>query len=626
MLRKDNPPDAGMAVSSARVKFTAAWVVLLVAKAWLALSLLPFGDEAFYALESRRLAWAYSDLPGLTAWLVRLGTSLGGMEPLAMRAPFLLLGAALPWLVRGIARRWFGEAAGWQAAWIALLMPLAGWMGVLALPDVPMLFATLLCLDAFARMLQRPTWPAAALLALGLALGALSHYRFALVILAGGVGLLLDPRGRALLGSPKLWRALALGALAWWPLLAWNLAHAGAGLGFQFVDRHPWQLQADGLWWPLVQALVLTPLLFALLLAALRRAWQRRHAQDGVPWRFIAGVATVAVPGYFVMAFFADTDRVSFHWPLAGWLLLACVAPEVLAGWRAGWRRALAVSTAIGTMALFAYLALVSQPPGRAWLAAGPGYADNFAGWDEVSRATVEALAAMPADTRVVADNFMLGAQLAFALDRGDIAVLGHPLNEKHGRAVQLADWGLLSAGRADWGDAPVLLVVEDTARPLKDRLAGYRALCERAGALPAAQALNVDHGRKRFLLFRLEGDERGCTLPALAWLEAPAPGARWQDGVLSGWALKSGGGVARIEVTLDGEVVAEGAPAVARPDVLQYWGLTDEDPRVGFEIRVPAGRLAPGDRWLGLVLHGHDGSVEAWPAQRVRIPDQGSR
>jgi hypothetical protein len=345
-----------------------------------------------------------------------------------------------------------------------------------------------------------------------------------------------------------------------------------------------------------------------------------------MPWRFVFAVAAVAVPGYFLMAFFADTDRVSFHWPLAGWLLLACVSPAVLAGWRTGWRRALVASTSLGTVALFAYLALVAQPAGRTWLATGPGYADNFSGWDEASRAVDAALATMPADTRVVADNFMLGAQLAFALDRDDVAVLEHPLNAKHGRAVQLADWGLLSAGHEAWGEAPVMLVVEDTARPLKDRLAGYRGLCTRARALPAAQVLNVDQGRKRFLLFRLDGRERGCQLPALAWLDVPAPGARWGGGELNGWALKPGGGVARIDVTLDGEVVASGAPTLSRPDVLQYWGLPDEDARVGFRIRVPAGRLAPGDRWLGLVLHGHDGSVEPWPAQRVRIPDQGSR
>ena len=102
-----------MGLSSLRVNFLVAWALLLVAKLWLALSLQPFGDEAFYALESRRLAWAYSDLPGLTAWLIRLGTEAGGQHIFAVRLPFLLLGAALPWLVVRIARRWFGEAAGW---------------------------------------------------------------------------------------------------------------------------------------------------------------------------------------------------------------------------------------------------------------------------------------------------------------------------------------------------------------------------------------------------------------------------------------------------------------------------------------------------------------------------------
>ena len=615
-----------MAPSSVRVKFTAAWALLTLAKLGLAIWLLPFGDEAFYALESRRLAWAYSDLPGLTAWLIRLGTAVGGMEPWAMRAPFLLLGAALPWLVVSIARRWFGDAAGWQAGWLALLMPLAGLMGVLALPDVPMLFATLLCLDAFARMLQRASWPAALQLALGLALGALSHYRFALVIVAGGVGLLMDPRGRALLREPALWFALAVGALAWWPLLAWNAAHAGAGLGFQFVDRHPWQLQAGGLWWPLVQAVVVTPLLFVVLLSALVLAWRRRDAADGVPWRFVLGVAAVAVPGFFLLGFVADTERVSFHWPLPGWLLLACVAPVVLARWRRGWRRAVFATALLGLGAVFAYLVVVARDDGRAWLAAGPAYADNFSGWSAVSREAADALAQMPPGTRLVADNFMLGAQLAFALDRGDVAVLEHPLIAKHGRAVQLADWGLLSTGRGDWKEAPVLLVVEDSARPLKQRLQAYRELCARAGALPAAQVLNVDQGRKRFLLFRLAPGDAGCRLPALAWVDAPLPGGELAGTDVIGWALKPGGGVARIDVTLDGEVVASTTPTTPRPDVMVFWDLPGEDDRVGFRVSLPPERLPPGSHWLGLVLHGHDGSVEAWPAQRVRVGDQGSR
>ena len=65
--------DAGMNDGSLRVKFVALWAVLSLAKMALAMRLPLMVDEAFYAWESRHLAWAYSDLPGLTAWLIGLG-------------------------------------------------------------------------------------------------------------------------------------------------------------------------------------------------------------------------------------------------------------------------------------------------------------------------------------------------------------------------------------------------------------------------------------------------------------------------------------------------------------------------------------------------------------------------
>jgi hypothetical protein len=611
-----------MGLSSLRVNFLVAWALLLLAKGWLALSLQPFGDEAFYALESRRLAWAYSDLPGLTAWLIRLGTEVGGQNIFAVRLPFLALGAVLPWLVVRIAGRWFGEAAGWQAGLLSLLMPLGGLMGVLALPDVPMLFAALLCLDAFARLLRQVSSGALLQLALGLAIGAFSHYRFALVVVAGAFGLLCVPRGRELLREPRLWLAVAVGAAAWWPLLAWNQTHAGAGLEFQLVDRHPWDPHLQGLWWPAVQALLLTPALFVLLLATMREAWRRRG--DGhEAWPLLLGLSLVSVLGYFLLGFFADSERVSFHWPLAGWLALVCAAPVVLHSWRRASRVAVHALAGFGLLVMVAYLALLTQPAMRAHFAAGPAYADNFSGWHEIAAEVRKELAGLPEDSRLVADNFMLGAQLSLALDRGDIVVLDHPLNRKHGRAVQLADWGLLSAGRRDWGVGPVLLVVEDTARPLKSRLEGYRALCASAQGLPPPRVINVDHGRKRFLLFRIVAASPACVTPALAWVQSPVAGEAVSGTVtVEGWALKQGTAVSRVELLLDGEPVATADYGQARPDVLDYWGLRGPgaDPRVGFRARLDLGGHPTGRAWLGLVIHGEDGSVEAWPEQPILI------
>ena len=83
----------------ARRGFWLLWSAVLVLKLSVAARLPLFVDEAFYWQEGRHLAAAYSDLPGLTAWLTRLGVSLGGEHVFALRAPFLFLAALVPLLV-----------------------------------------------------------------------------------------------------------------------------------------------------------------------------------------------------------------------------------------------------------------------------------------------------------------------------------------------------------------------------------------------------------------------------------------------------------------------------------------------------------------------------------------------
>src|SRR5262245_2807545 len=85
--------------------FLWTWGGAALLKLLIAMRLPPFVDEVFYWQEGRHLALAYSDLPGLTAWLTRLGTAVAGTNAFGLRWPFLVLGAALPWLVIRIARQ-----------------------------------------------------------------------------------------------------------------------------------------------------------------------------------------------------------------------------------------------------------------------------------------------------------------------------------------------------------------------------------------------------------------------------------------------------------------------------------------------------------------------------------------
>lgn len=616
----------------AKVVFVTLWAVLLLARVAIAARLPLFVDEAFYWQEGRHLAWAYSDLPGLTAWLIRLGGELFGDGVLAVRSLFLLLSAMLPWLVVRIASRELedGDDA-WLAGCAALVLPLLATLGVLALPDVAMTLATLLCLDATTRLLRGVGYGAVIELALALAIGALCHYRFIAVIGAGFLALLLLPRGRELLRDPRVLVALAFGAAAWTPLLAWNIENAEAGLRFQLVDRHPWALHAVGLAFVPVQAAFVTPLLLAALLAG---AWMfRRDGRQGV--RLLAFSGAAVVLGFFLLGFFADTERVSFHWPLPGYVALLPLLPAVLARWPRWLRIATWATAGAGVAAMLAYYAVVSSPQARVQLAAGKWYPANFAGWDELASAVRGMRAAMPEGTRIVADNFKIGAELGFALGDADIPVLDHPLNSAHGRAPQLQLWGLRLGDRASLGNVPVLLVLGASDVPYRDLLRRYHDVCAVMGPLPPPRVVNVDHGRRRFLLFVLSPDVAGgdadgrpggtCVAPAMAWIDEPLPDAGVSRAfTVSGWAFKDGVGLAGVDVTLDGRVVATARYGLPKPGLAAFWEISTDPshPAVGFEAEVVLPEGTRGPHWLGLVLRGKDGSVEPWPEQRVLVVD----
>lgn len=610
----------------ARTRFWLLWSVLLAAKLVLAARLPAFGDEAFYWWESRHPAWAYSDLPGLTAWLIGLGTGVAGQTPFGMRWPFLLVGAACPLLVVRIARRWGDAALGWRAGSWSLLLPLFAALGVLALPDVPLTLAGLLCLDALASLQRRVDAPAAAQLALGLALGALAHYRFVVLLGAGGLWSLLDPRGRALLADRRMWAALLVGLLAWWPLLGFNLEHGGAGLRFQLLDRHPWAPHVEGLAQPLLQALAVTPVLYALLLAVLLHAWRRRGDASG-PWRMVLGTSGILLAGLWLSALFTDADRVSFHWPLLAYLPLIALLPGWLDARNARWLPRLAASVAaLGVIALFGWLAATSAAAGRAWLAGSPLYPDNFAGWDRAHAEAVRRLEQAPADTVLVADNFMLAAQLSLAFeDKRAVYSLAHPLNSKHGRALQIALWGMdADSLAAAVPDAPRLLVIEDGALRGRERLAWYQTLCSQLGEPGPFTTAWADGGAKRFLFATADPAGQGaCAVPALAWIDAPAPDTRVAGPTpVRGWAFKDGAGVAQVRITLDGKPHLRARYGLPAPHVASFWKVSTDPahPAVGFEAILDPADIPAGEHRMGLLVIGNDGSREEIALQRITV------
>ncbi|HVJ37294.1 MAG TPA: glycosyltransferase family 39 protein [Stenotrophomonas sp.] len=601
--------------------FVILWTLLTAVKVVIAARLPLFVDEAFYWQEGQHLAAAYSDLPGMTAWLTRLGVAIGGQHVLAVRLPFLFIASLLPWLIAHTARRWFGGTCGWQAGSLTLLMPLSATLGILAVPDVPMALAALLCLDAGARLLREIEAGSALQLACGLMIGAASHYRFAGVIGVGFIALAVLPQGRSILRDPRIWIALSAGLLAWLPLLLWNTDHDEAGLRFQLIDRHPWRFQWTGFQFLLVQTLMATPL---LAVAMLRVAIAGTRTGGGVraQWRYfglVGGVSTVAI---FALGFFSDAERLSFHWPLPGYLALLVAVPVILMRWPRRWRRATWVMAVLGMLCAYGYYLAASVPALREQAAGQKFYPRNFAGWNPLARAVREELAAMPPGSRVLAGNFKVGAELGFALDDADIEVLQSPLNEKHGRSAQLAQWGLLAPPQRAGAR---LLVLSPSDQRYRDLLQRYHEVCAQVGPLPPPlRQVSTDHGYQRFLLFHLPPERASgpCVTPAMAWVDAPFPGDAVADSVeVHGWAFKDGVGLREVEILVDGSPAATAVYGGVF-DVRAHWPMSNDPqhPHIAFRAQLDTRALAPGRHWLGLRLHGHDGSVEEWWEQPFEV------
>jgi len=490
-----------------RAAFVTAFVVELALKVMIAASLAPFADEAFYWQESRHLAWGYSDLPPLTAWLIRVGEAVAGHGLLGMRWPFLLIGSALPWLVVALARRLFDARAGWQAGLLCLALPLAGSLGVLALPDVPLTVAIMLALFALVRAMDQDRLRDWLLLGSALAVCWLTHYRAAMPMLAGLLLCLLTPRGRRLWRRGGFWLAMAVATAGLLPLLISNWQQHGAGLMFQLVQRNPWRFHADALVQPLEQALACTPLLYLMLLWAAWCCWRRRA--QGAPWDVLAITALTFILGYFVGGLFADDQRFRAHWPLPGYLPLLAALPALwrpFAVRRAGrWFAIAAFALAgLGQLTVLAYLGLAAIPGGAGTLAGVKAFPGNFVGWRESGETARTLLRTEPPGTVLVADNFKLAAELDFQLDgRRPVYALDSPLNVFHGRAPQLAIWRRDGhALRLAHAGAPMLLAVDERDLNVHDRPGWLGGLCSRIDTPVPLRRLDIYDGRIRVAFY----------------------------------------------------------------------------------------------------------------------------
>lgn len=559
---------------------------LTLAKVLIAIDLALFGDEVFYWLESRHLALAYSDLPGMTAWLVALGVWTLGDSTLGVRFVFILLGLLLAWLIirsAPTANNGTGRDAVPSTLLVYLCLPPFALMGLFAVPDVPMLVAVALLAFALPQALRtdRLTWWLLA--GLALAIGLASHYRFGISAAGALAYFIFDRTGRHCWRKPGFYLMGAIAAIGLLPMLWFNLSNEAAAVRFQLLDRHPWQPQLEGALLGLKQFILLTPLLCAGLIITGLNALRSEDSSQ----RLLGWLSVVPAMILLTLGVFADQRNINFHWLLAAWLPLLPYLAQRLALWPGRWRRIALGTGGLSTIVLLVWIAAIAQSTSNATDQRLYG-GDNFAGWSTLATK----VAATRGDRDLLADNFIVASQLTFLMpDHPRIRVMDHRINSSYGRTVQLALWGdRLSTENPFVGDG--LLVVEESARKLLELPQFYQSLCAMFESVRFVDQHNVLKGKKRFVFLEVSSEgPASCQLPPVVYLDHPRRNSTYSrnDLIINGWVVPSSASVDVVIDDINRHSARLGFDAQGAPEE-----------NAGFRLRVPE-QLLTGQHQLRL-------------------------
>ena len=305
-----------------------------------------FFDESQYWAWSRELAFGYFSKPPLLAWLIAGADAICGSGEPCIRAPapILYLGTCL--VSYAIAKALYDEAT---AFWAAILLATSAGVAFssrIISTDVPLLFFWAVALLSYVRLLQGGDWRWGILLGVSFGLGMLAKYAMIYFVLGIVAAALIDRDARALLRSPSLWLAAAIGGALVLPNAIWNaqngfvtLTHVGhniQGSGAAFSPLHGLEFLAS-------QFAVFGPVAFGVLLIVLVRV---RKPDIGRADRLML---CFAIPTLALVTATAFITRANANWAAPAFISANVLVAAVLVR-HAAWRW-IAVSVAFGVAA-----------------------------------------------------------------------------------------------------------------------------------------------------------------------------------------------------------------------------------------------------------------------------------
>ena len=618
------------------------FLIVLSLKLFFAAILDLYSDEIFYWQEAQFPAIAYSDLPFMAALLSGVGAALFGDTALAVRTLYLVFGTAISFLVYWLASPLLPRRQALEAAGLTLCIPLCGFIGLLAVPDVPLLFYGLLFigfLERATRLNQIKYWVFAGIAA---ALGVSTHYRFALYLLAALLYLSVFPSNYRFWKSTGLWVAAAILLVGLYPMFSFNFGNHLSGIDYHLLERHPWNFQAEGLLHVFKQAALVTPLMYFALAVTLYRLIVAARKGDRSRGIFALFAAT-NLGVYLFLAPWTDNQRTSIHWPLSGYLPLVVFLPETL---RAGFNfLATRFNSKVAKVVVSSTVIMGFSGSLIALIGVGSqGLQDQFrplfgdilstkmAGWKPFNRYVDSMISSehFGPDAIIVTHNYYTGAQLALGLqNQMPIFNIDEEKAIGDGRAVQYQIWGLGGAALKALPSISGLFITEDSTLTVPDKIVIMERACGYFGDLHFISQFSQFEGAKVFSFYRGDGpsesghNPHACPMPTLGWVDQPTVDAQINDElVVSGWAINEGDGLASVTILWNGEPIGEANYGIAREDVVTAMNVQSDPnaPNLGFDFSISTSSLRKGRGVLSFRANGVSGEVQEFGVRTIDV------
>lgn len=622
--------------------FFAGFLLVLLAKVFFATVLDLYSDEVFYWLASNNPALAYSDLPFMTALLIGLGSSLDPGSTFAARLLFITLGSCLPFLVYWIAKPVSSPKQAVESAALSLCLPLGGFLGLLAVPDVPLIFFGLLSIGFFERALREDKifhWLGTGVF---VALGLCTHYRFFAYPAAAVIFLCWYEPQRWQWRNSKFWMAAGIASLGFIPVIWFNFAHQLSSASFYFIERHPWEFHASGLLHVFKQAGLVTPPLYAAFAITLYYMFQQARNRNCFA-AFALTLSLINIVTYMILAPWTDATSTSIHWPLSGYFPLLVFLPQSL-GMIYIWISArlsakhayflVAAIPAIGfTGTLVAFVGVGSQAYQEELQALlGQGVLSNkMAGWREFSSTTSKVLASEfeGSPAIIVTDNYYTAAQVEFAGISNEVYTYDRKKAVRDGRIFQYQLWQkdeigfLLNQGRK------ALFITEDSTLDALEIHALLSRLCPHVDHMEKVSELSLYGGDKFFSFYKAkeinstDDSSYPCPYPSRAWIDYPEANAELTaDFELRGWAYNEDIGIQAVRVLVDGESIGSVDYGTNRQDVVDVMQERTDPaiPNLGFSLSIDSTTLSTGPHQLELEIENRLGILSLYGERTIHI------